>query len=182
MPSISSAFPARPSPRAPNSGAIFVVLDPFEERAKHPGQSAAAIQGKLFGALSVDPRGPHVRGGAAAGVRHRQCRRLPHDGRGPRRPRLARPAERGLRHDGRRRPHARRHPGVLAVRDQHAGTLSRHRPHQGAALRHQHPGRVRGAADLSRLGLRQRLQLVRPHLPRGGAGRQPRSATTTRTF
>ncbi len=38
--------------RAPNSGAIFVTLDPFEERAKHPGQSAAAIQGKLFGALS----------------------------------------------------------------------------------------------------------------------------------
>jgi hydrophobe/amphiphile efflux-1 (HAE1) family protein len=34
--------------RAPNSGAIFVTLDPFEERAKHPGQSAAAIQGELF--------------------------------------------------------------------------------------------------------------------------------------
>ena len=38
--------------RAPNSGAIFVVLDPFEQRAKRPGQSAAAIQGKLFGKLS----------------------------------------------------------------------------------------------------------------------------------
>ena len=34
--------------RAPNSGAIFVTLDPFEERARHPGQSAAAIQGELF--------------------------------------------------------------------------------------------------------------------------------------
>jgi hydrophobe/amphiphile efflux-1 (HAE1) family protein len=39
--------------RAPNSGAIFVVLDPFEERAKHPGQSAAAIQGALFRKLSA---------------------------------------------------------------------------------------------------------------------------------
>jgi hydrophobe/amphiphile efflux-1 (HAE1) family protein len=38
--------------RAPNSGAIFVVLDPFEERAKHPGESAAAIQGRLFRAVS----------------------------------------------------------------------------------------------------------------------------------
>ena len=34
--------------RAPNSGAIFVTLDPFEERAKHPNESAAAIQGELF--------------------------------------------------------------------------------------------------------------------------------------
>src|SRR6185437_8719295 len=33
---------------APNSGAVFVTLDSFEERAKHPGQSAAAIQGQLF--------------------------------------------------------------------------------------------------------------------------------------
>ena len=38
---------------APNSGAIFVTLDPFEERAKHPGQSAAAIQGQLFGRLQA---------------------------------------------------------------------------------------------------------------------------------
>jgi hydrophobe/amphiphile efflux-1 (HAE1) family protein len=34
--------------RAPNSGAIFVTLAPFAERAGHPGQSAAAIQGELF--------------------------------------------------------------------------------------------------------------------------------------
>jgi hydrophobe/amphiphile efflux-1 (HAE1) family protein len=38
---------------APNSGAIFVVLDPFEERAKDPRKSAAAIQGALFQRLSV---------------------------------------------------------------------------------------------------------------------------------
>jgi len=39
--------------RAPNSGAIFVTLDPFEERAKHPGQSAGAIVGQLFTRLSA---------------------------------------------------------------------------------------------------------------------------------
>ena len=34
---------------APNAGAIFVILDPFEKRAQNPAQSAAAIQGALFG-------------------------------------------------------------------------------------------------------------------------------------
>jgi len=33
---------------APNSGAVFVTLDPFEKRAADPQQSAAAIQGQLF--------------------------------------------------------------------------------------------------------------------------------------
>jgi len=33
---------------APNSGAVFVTLDPFEKRAADPRQSAAAIQAELF--------------------------------------------------------------------------------------------------------------------------------------
>ncbi len=33
---------------APNSGAMFLVLKPFEERAKDPRQSVGAIQGALF--------------------------------------------------------------------------------------------------------------------------------------
>jgi len=37
---------------APNSGAIFVTLDPFEERAKDPAKSASAIARTLFGRLS----------------------------------------------------------------------------------------------------------------------------------
>jgi hydrophobe/amphiphile efflux-1 (HAE1) family protein len=36
---------------APNAGAIFLTLDPFEQRAKDPRQSAAAITGALFGKL-----------------------------------------------------------------------------------------------------------------------------------
>jgi multidrug efflux pump len=39
--------------RAPNSGAIFVTLDPFEKRAKDPRQSAGAILGQLFQRLSA---------------------------------------------------------------------------------------------------------------------------------
>jgi len=38
---------------APNAGAMFLVLSPFEERHKDPRQSAAAIQGALFGKLGA---------------------------------------------------------------------------------------------------------------------------------
>jgi hydrophobe/amphiphile efflux-1 (HAE1) family protein len=38
---------------APNAGAIFVTLDPFEERAKNPATSADAIRRELFKRLSV---------------------------------------------------------------------------------------------------------------------------------
>ena len=37
---------------APNAGAAFLVLDPFEKRAKDPNQSAAGIQRALFQRLS----------------------------------------------------------------------------------------------------------------------------------
>ena len=62
---------------APNAGAVFFVLEPFEERAGNPQKSAAAIQGALFQRLAgiqeslvlvVQP--PPVRGvGNAGGVR-----------------------------------------------------------------------------------------------------------------
>ena len=39
--------------QAPNAGAIFVTLDPFEKRAADPRQSAAAIQGQLFMRLAA---------------------------------------------------------------------------------------------------------------------------------
>jgi hydrophobe/amphiphile efflux-1 (HAE1) family protein len=42
---------------APNAGAVFVTLDPFEKRAKDPRQSAAAIQGELFARLSTIQEG-----------------------------------------------------------------------------------------------------------------------------
>jgi hydrophobe/amphiphile efflux-1 (HAE1) family protein len=38
---------------APNAGAVFVTLKPFEERARDPNQSADAIRAELFKRLSV---------------------------------------------------------------------------------------------------------------------------------
>lgn len=62
---------------APNAGAIFVVLEPFEVRAKDPMKSAAAIQGALFQRLASIQEGfivvvapPPVQGiGNAGGFR-----------------------------------------------------------------------------------------------------------------
>ncbi|MBI5114079.1 MAG: multidrug efflux RND transporter permease subunit [Rhodovulum sp.] len=38
---------------APNGGAMFLILEPFEKRAGDPTKSAVAIQGALFGKLAV---------------------------------------------------------------------------------------------------------------------------------
>jgi hydrophobe/amphiphile efflux-1 (HAE1) family protein len=62
---------------APNSGAIFLPLEPFETRARDPNKSAAAIQGALFQrfasiqeALVVVVMPPPVRGiGTSGGFR-----------------------------------------------------------------------------------------------------------------
>jgi hydrophobe/amphiphile efflux-1 (HAE1) family protein len=62
---------------APNAGAVFIVLEPFEERARDPRKSATAIQGALFQRLAAIQEGlvlvvqpPPVRGiGNAGGVR-----------------------------------------------------------------------------------------------------------------
>ncbi len=156
---------------APNSGAIFLTLKPFEERAKDPRQSAAGIQAELNNRLSKDSGRLFDRRAAAAGARHQQCRRLPHDHRGSRRPR-SRPRCGRSTADfmARATQTSGDHAGLHAVRDVDAASLSRHRPHQGAAPRRQRAGRVQRAAGLYRLGLCQRLQSVRPHLPRHRAG------------
>ena len=62
---------------APNSGAIFLPLEPFEERARDPKKSAAAIQATLFQRFASIQEGlvvvvmpPPVRGiGTAGGFR-----------------------------------------------------------------------------------------------------------------
>jgi hydrophobe/amphiphile efflux-1 (HAE1) family protein len=46
-------FSAATFTNAPNAGAIFVILDPFEKRAGNPRLSAAAIQGTLFAKFSA---------------------------------------------------------------------------------------------------------------------------------
>ena len=72
---------------APNAGAIFSPLKPFEERAA-PGRSANVILADLNARLGDHPGGVHHRHPAAAGARHRHRRRLQDDGPGPARPRL----------------------------------------------------------------------------------------------
>ena len=62
---------------APNAGAMFVILDRFEERARDPNLSAVGIQGALFGRLAAIQEGfmivvrpPAVQGiGNAGGYR-----------------------------------------------------------------------------------------------------------------
>jgi hydrophobe/amphiphile efflux-1 (HAE1) family protein len=62
---------------APNAGAIFIVLDPFDKRAGDPRKTAAAVQGQLFGkfaavqeAMVVVIQPPPVQGiGNAGGFR-----------------------------------------------------------------------------------------------------------------
>jgi hydrophobe/amphiphile efflux-1 (HAE1) family protein len=62
---------------APNSGALFAVLEPFEQRAKDPRKSAGALQGALFQRLAQIQEGfivviqpPAVQGiGNAGGFR-----------------------------------------------------------------------------------------------------------------
>jgi hydrophobe/amphiphile efflux-1 (HAE1) family protein len=62
---------------APNSGAIFLALEPFEERARDPKKSATAIQGALFQRFASIQEGlvvvvmpPPVRGiGTSGGFR-----------------------------------------------------------------------------------------------------------------
>jgi hydrophobe/amphiphile efflux-1 (HAE1) family protein len=62
---------------APNAGAVFIVEEPFEKRARDPKRSAPAIQAALFQRLSAIQEGlvlvvqpPPVRGiGTAGGVR-----------------------------------------------------------------------------------------------------------------
>ena len=116
---------------APNAGAIFIVLEPFEERARDPRKSATAIQGALFQRLAGIQEGlvlvvqpPPVRGiGNAGGVRMMIQDRA---GKGAQALQAAVTdhGRQGLADPG-------PHPGVLAVRNVYAAALSRHRPHQG---------------------------------------------------
>ena len=181
VPGVSSAvnvvgFNGATFTQAPNSGAIFVVL----ELVFRTGQGSAQIIGRHPGgavqASRRHPGGGHLHRSAAARARHRQCRRISDDGRGSCRPRSAGAAGSGRNHDAPRRADSGSIPGLLVVRIGNARALSRHRPYQGADARHRRTRRLCRSANLHRLDLRERLQPVRPHLPRDRAGRKPVSA------
>jgi HAE1 family hydrophobic/amphiphilic exporter-1 len=106
----------------------------------------------------------------AAGARRRHRRRLQALRRGPPRPRPrgAAGGDPSARRAG--EPGAGPGRGVLALQHPHAQGLRRHRPREGRDAGRAGPERVRHAQRLSRLVLRERLQLPGPHLPRAGPG------------
>ena len=108
---------------------------------------------------------PPVRGmGAAAGFSMRLQDTLGHAGQ------RVRAHHAGVRRRG--QPHARHRQRVHHLPGGDAAGVRRRRPRQGADAEgagHQH---LRGHARVHGLGLRQRLQHVRPHLSRHRAGRR----------
>ena len=167
---------------APNAGALFLVLDPFDKRAPRsapigvgdPGRAESRGCRKIQDAFIVAVLPPPVRGiGTAGGFRMMVEDRA---GAGPA----------ALRRRRRRlMARANQTPGLARCSTLFETStprgLSQYRPHQGAAPRHQCAGRVQRAADLYRLVLRQRLQSVRPHLPRHRAGARRGPAATSPT-
>jgi len=156
---------------APNSGAVFLTLDPWDDRAKDPKQSAAGITGELFKrlggiqeALVLVIQPPPVAGiGNAAGVRMMIEDRGGHG--------FASFAGDDQRDGAAGTADPRADAGLHAVREFDAADLSRDRSHQSADARSDRARPVRRAAGLYRLSLRQRLQSARPDLPRDRAGR-----------
>ena len=155
---------------SPNAGAIFLVLELVRKTRPRSAPVGTCHSGRAQSPAVKNSGRFLCRGAAAAGARHQQCRWLPHDRRGSRRQRLGGAAQCDGGADGARRADAGPDQRVHAVRDLDAANLSQYRPHQGAAARRQRHRRVQRAAGLYRLVLCQRLQSVRPHLPRHRAG------------
>ena len=155
---------------APNAGAVFLPLEPFEERARDPKKSAAAIQGALFQRFASIQEGlvivvmpPPVRGiGTSGGFR------MMVEDRANAGPQALQGAVYAMMGRAAQTPGLSQVFSLFEVVD--AAALSRHRPHQGADAGRKHGRRVQRAADLPGLQLRQRLQPAGPRLPRDGAG------------
>ena len=152
-----------------NAGIVFLSLKPFEERTT-PDLSAGAIAGRLNQELSVIQDSfsaifppPPVQGlGAIGGFK------------------LQLEDKAGLGYEAldaavkgfmaKAYTDARTGWHVLELPGQRSAALCRRRPRQGPPVERAADGDFQYAADLSRLGLRQRLQQVRPHLLRPRPG------------
>ena len=152
-----------------NAGIVFVTLEPFEER-ESPELSGGALAMQLnqkFGAIedafiAMFPPPPVMGLGTIGGfklqIEDRDRTGLPG----------ARRRCEGLHGAGIADAGARR--SLHQLSGERAATLCRRRSHQGAPARRAGGGRLRDAADLSRFGLRKRLQPVRADLLGAGAG------------
>jgi len=154
---------------ASNAATMYVIWKPWEERSGHD-QSQEAILGKLRQQFQGIEEAIVFTFPPSGHPRARSGRWLPDPARGPRRRRtLGAPG-------GHRRDDRRRQFPVGPARPQHnlprggPPTVCRHRPGQGQEPRHPAQRHLRHAASLARLGLCQRLQQVRPHLPGPGPG------------
>ena len=153
-----------------NLGLINAVIDDPRERAAQ-GPDRRQDRRRHHRAAQrhrgIEDHGHHP----AAGARHGRADWLLD---APAEPRQHDP---GAVRKGGQRLHRRGQPGarhpqrVHHLLDRHAAALRRRRSRQGADAARAAGGDLRGAARLPRLGLRQRLQHVRAHLPRHGAGR-----------
>ena len=149
-----------------------LLAAPAVPRARRQGAQRGGDPGRSAQAAGRGPGRLYHHDPAAAGARHRHRRRLQDDGAGQARPRVAGARNGDTGHRDRGQPDPRPRRRLLAVQHAHAQGLCRYR--SGARGDARGPGqpRVRDVAGLSRLGLRQRLQLSRPHLPGDGAGRR----------
>ena len=148
---------------ASNAGIIFFALTPFEER-RSKELYGPAIAGALNQKFGGDPG--RVRGGLPTAARHgaRHRRRVQDGGRGSLGPRRRR-AGQGDAGPGRpRAPDAGARRPVLEQSHRRSAAGRRGRSREGQASRPLADGAVPNHADLPRLGLRQRLQPLRPDL------------------
>ena len=154
---------------ATNVGAIFAVVDEPRKRlaqGSDGGEDLRARHRPHERHRGIEDAGLHP----AARARHGRADRLFHAAAEPRQPHA-----RGVRGGGQRfhpgcQCHARHHERLHDVLHRHAAALRRRRSRQGADAQGAARIRLRGAARLSRLRLRQRLQYVRAHLPRHRTG------------
>ena len=155
---------------ASNAGVIFAPFESFEHRLE-TGPICRQDHRRPVRQPAEHPGGLHHRAAAAAGARHRQCRRLQDDAAGAQQRRHA--ADPGARLRDRRQgqPDARPDRRLHHLLGVEPAVLPGDRPRQGAHAERADPQHLRDAVDQSRHRLCQRLQRLRPRLPGAGAGR-----------
>ena len=163
---------------SPNTGIAFVVLKPSEER-KSAGLERR--RDRRCAEPAVLPGDPGIDRGdlpATSGAGARHGRRLQAVRRGSRRHRVRGSLRAAAGEPGEGADGAVAGRTLLELPGQRAADRRRRRSRAREELRRLAHRRVRDAAGLPRLALRQRLQPVRPHLPgqRAGGGRVPLAA------